>query len=411
MIVETWLDAEFEGGRHQRRVDLITAIEEEINMQSYHLTQWVLFFFIYSFIGWVWECCFVSVRKRRWVNRGFMYGPMLPIYGFGALAVLISTIRVRDSIPLIFLFGMVGATLLEYVTGAVMERLFNVKYWDYSNQKFNLNGYICLTSSLGWGLFSVLLVKFVHVPIEGAVLKIPTIIAEGIAFVLTVAAAVDVTQSFNDAMDLKRILAQLEESKKQIRKIQEKLKVASEEFVEDYRQRAGEFVEDYRRRVEEHVEDYRGRAEEMAEDYKKLAEEHMDSYRQRAEEMVEGYKEEIKVQKKKRREQINSRKEEYLARVHARREERQRLLARLSERAELLMKEEFTSKVDELIGEDKREEYAKIKKNISREMTKMHDRTDRSYIRAARHLKGNPTAVSKRFSEALAELRKHMDEK
>ena len=380
-------------------------------MQSYHLTQWVLFFFIYSFIGWVWECCFVSVRKRRWVNRGFMYGPMLPIYGFGALAVLISTIRVRDSIPLIFLFGMVGATLLEYVTGAVMERLFNVKYWDYSNQKFNLNGYICLTSSLGWVLFSVLLVKFVHVPIEGAVLKIPTIIAEGIAFVLTVAAAVDVTQSFNDAMDLKRILAQLEESKKQIRKIQEKLKVASEEFVEDYRQRAGEFVEDYRRRVEEHVEDYRGRAEEMAEDYKKLAEEHMDSYRQRAEEMVEGYKEEIKVQKKKRREQINSRKEEYLARVHARREERQRLLARLSERAELLMKEEFTSKVDELIGEDKREEYAKIKKNISREMTKMHDRTDRSYIRAARHLKGNPTAVSKRFSEALAELRKHMDEK
>lgn len=380
-------------------------------MQSYHLTQWVLFFFIYSFIGWVWECCFVSVRKRRWVNRGFMYGPMLPIYGFGALAVLISTIRVRDSIPLIFLFGMVGATLLEYVTGAGMERLFNVKYWDYSNQKFNLNGYICLTSSLGWGLFSVLLVKFVHVPIEGAVLKIPTIIAEGIAFVLTVAAAVDVTQSFNDAMDLKRILAQLEESKKQIRKIQEKLKVASEEFVEDYRQRAGEFVEDYRRRVEEHVEDYRGRAEEMAEDYKKLAEEHMDSYRQRAEEMVEGYKEEIKVQKKKRREQINSRKEEYLARVHARREERQRLLARLSERAELLMKEEFTSKVDELIGEDKREEYAKIKKNISREMTKMHDRTDRSYIRAARHLKGNPTAVSKRFSEALAELRKHMDEK
>ena len=88
----------------------------------------------------------------------------------------------------------------------------------------------------------------------------------------------------------------------------------------------------------------------------------MDSYRQRAEEMVEGYKEEIKVQKKKRREQINSRKEEYLARVHARREERQRLLARLSERAELLMKEEFTSKVDELIGEDKRKNTRRSRK-------------------------------------------------
>ena len=391
-------------------------------MYEYTWYQWLCFFYLYCFFGWIFESSYVSLKEKRLVNRGFLRLPMLPLYGTGAVMMLWVSLPVQDNLLFVYLSGVAAATALEYVTGWGMERLFKVKYWDYSNQKFNLNGYICLTSSLGWGLFSVLLVKFVHVPIEGAVLKIPTIIAEGIAFVLTVAAAVDVTQSFNDAMDLKRILAQLEESKKQIRKIQEKLKVASEEFVEDYRQRAGEFVEDYRqragefvedyrRRVEEHVEDYRGRAEEMAEDYKKLAEEHMDSYRQRAEEMVEGYKEEIKVQKKKRREQINSRKEEYLARVHARREERQRLLARLSERAELLMKEEFTSKVDELIGEDKREEYAKIKKNISREMTKMHDRTDRSYIRAARHLKGNPTAVSKRFSEALAELRKHMDEK
>ena len=380
-------------------------------MHVYTWYQWLTFFYLYCFFGWIFESSYVSILKRRFVNRCFLRIPMLPLYGSGAVMMLVVSEPFQDSLLLTWVSGVNGATILEYVTGWAMEQLFKVRYWDYSNQKFNLNGYICLTSSLGWGLFSVLLVKFVHVPIEGAVLKIPTIIAEGIAFVLTVAAAVGVTQSFNDAMDLKRILAQLEESKKQIRKIQEKLKVASEEFVEDYRQRAGEFVEDYRRRVEEHVEDYRGRAEEMAEDYKKLAEEHMDSYRQRAEEMVEGYKEEIKVQKKKRREQINSRKEEYLARVHARREERQRLLARLSERAELLMKEEFTSKVDELIGEDKREEYAKIKKNISREMTKMHDRTDRSYIRAARHLKGNPTAVSKRFSEALAELRKHMDEK
>ena len=391
-------------------------------MYEYTWYQWLSFFYIYCFFGWIFESTYVSLKQHRFVNRGFLRLPMLPLYGTGAVMMLWVSLPFKSSLVMVYISGVIGATILEYVTGWGMERLFKMKYWDYSNQKFNLNGYICLTSSLGWGLFSVLLVKFVHVPIEGAVLKIPTIIAEGIAFVLTVAAAVDVTQSFNDAMDLKRILAQLEESKKQIRKIQEKLKVASEEFVEDYRQRAGEFVEDYRqragefvedyrRRVEEHVEDYRGRAEEMAEDYKKLAEEHMDSYRQRAEEMVEGYKEEIKVQKKKRREQINSRKEEYLARVHARREERQRLLARLSERAELLMKEEFTSKVDELIGEDKREEYAKIKKNISREMTKMHDRTDRSYIRAARHLKGNPTAVSKRFSEALAELRKHMDEK
>ena len=150
-------------------------------MNSYHLTQWVLFFFFYSFVGWVWESCYVSARKHRWVNRGFMHGPMLPIYGSGALVVLISTIGVRENILLIFLFGMTAATLLEYATGAVMERLFHVRYWDYSNQKLNLHGYICVTSSLCWGCFSVLLVRVIHVPVENAVLKFPLMAADGIA--------------------------------------------------------------------------------------------------------------------------------------------------------------------------------------------------------------------------------------
>ena len=184
-------------------------------MNSYHLTQWVLFFFFYSFAGWIWESCYVSVRKHRWVNRGFMHGPMLPIYGSGALVVLISTIGVRENVVLIFLFGMTAATLLEYVTGAAMESLFHVRYWDYSNQKLNLHGYICVSSSLCWGCFSVLLVRVCHVPIETVVLKLPLIAADGIAFVLVAVAAADLTQSFNEAMDMKRILAQLEESKAQ----------------------------------------------------------------------------------------------------------------------------------------------------------------------------------------------------
>ena len=61
-------------------------------MHAYHLSQWLIFFFIYSFIGWVWESCYVSVRKRHWVNRGFLHGPMLPIYGSGAVVILVSTI-------------------------------------------------------------------------------------------------------------------------------------------------------------------------------------------------------------------------------------------------------------------------------------------------------------------------------
>lgn len=321
-------------------------------MHAYYFSQWVLFFFIYSFIGWVWESCYVSVRKHRWVNRGFMHGPMLPLYGSGALVVLVSTISVRENMALVFLLGMLAATVLEYFTGAAMERIFHVRYWDYSNQKLNIHGYICVSSSLCWGGFSVLLVRVVHLPIETAVLKIPPAVAEAIAFVLAVTAAVDLTQSFNEAMDLKRILVQLEESREQIRKIQEKLKVAAEDAKQDYLRHSEE------------------------------------------------------RSRKKR-----SRKAAYLKRIDMRRQERRRQLEELSQRAEQLLREELPSRVGDLIGEERREELSALLQNIRREIGKMGERTDRSYLHAARHLWRNPTAVSERFRDALDELRKNMEDR
>ena len=321
-------------------------------MHAYYLPQWVLFFFIYSFIGWVWESCYVSVRKRRWVNRGFMHGPMLPLYGSGAIVVLVSTIGVRENAALIFLLGMMAATVLEYFTGAAMERLFHVRYWDYSNQKLNLHGYICVTSSLCWGFFSVLLVRVVHVPVETAVLRIPLTVSEGAALVLSVAAAVDLTQSFNEAMDLKRILSQLEESREQIRKLQEKLKVAAEDAKEDY----------------------------------------------------------LRYSEERSRKRL-FRKAAYLERIDMRRQERRRQLEELSQRAEQLLREEIPSRVGDLIGEERREELSALLQNILREIGKMGERTDRSYLHAARHLWRNPTAVSERFRDALDELRKNMEDR
>lgn len=318
-------------------------------MYFYDLTRWVLFFFIYSFIGWVWESCYVSLRKRRWVNRGFMHGPMLPLYGSGALVVLISTIGVRDNVALIFLLGMTAATILEYVTGTVMEALFHVRYWDYSSQKLNLKGYICAAASLCWGCFSVLLVRVIHVPIEAAVLRLPSAAATWISMILSVTAAVDLTQSFNEAMDMRRLLAQLEESRKQIRKMQDRLRVTTEEVREDYRKYLQERSE------------------------KKL-----------------------------------SRRKAYLERIDIKRKETQNLLAALYERADQLLHEELPSKVSGLIGEERREDLLGLKQNIKEELGKMRSRTDRGYLRAAEHLRRNPTAVSDRFKEALEEIRRIM---
>lgn len=196
-------------------------------MYDYTVAQWLLFFFAYCFVGWVWESCYVSVRKHQWVNRGFMHGPLLPIYGSGAVIILLMTIPVRENLGLIFLFGMVGATTLEYCTGVCMEKLFKVKYWDYSNYRFNLNGHICLRVSIGWGVFSILLVRGMHLPVEYLVLKIPDNAAQLAAYILTVAAAVDFTQSFNEAMDLREIITKWSESNERIQRIQSRLEAIS----------------------------------------------------------------------------------------------------------------------------------------------------------------------------------------
>lgn len=196
-------------------------------MYNYTVAQWLLFFFVYCFVGWVWESCYVSVRKHQWVNRGFMHGPLLPIYGSGAVIILLMTIPVRENLGLIFLFGMVGATTLEYCTGVCMEKLFKVKYWDYSNYRFNLNGHICLRVSIGWGVFSILLVRGLHLPVEYLVLKIPDNAAQLAAYILTVAAAVDFTQSFNEAMDLREIITKWSESNERIQRIQSRLEAIS----------------------------------------------------------------------------------------------------------------------------------------------------------------------------------------
>ena len=108
---------------------------------QYSLYEWLIFFYIYSFFGWIFESVYVSLRKKRWVNRGFLLGPFLPIYGGGAVMMLFVSEPFKSNLILTYFAGAVGATLLELVTGMVMESIFKVRYWDYSDRKYNYKGY------------------------------------------------------------------------------------------------------------------------------------------------------------------------------------------------------------------------------------------------------------------------------
>lgn len=193
---------------------------------SYSLTQWILFFFWYCFLGWIWECLFVSVKRawknKKWefVNRGFLHGPVIPIYGFAAITILLATIQVRENTIAIYVLGALTATLFELVTGTVMERLFKVKYWDYSDMPLNYHGHICLFVSLFWGAFSVLLVRVIHVPVENLLMQVPSFLCEAFAFALMAIFAYDTTTSFNEAMDLREVLESLSENNETVKRLE-----------------------------------------------------------------------------------------------------------------------------------------------------------------------------------------------
>ena len=219
-------------------LSLYANTKEDI-MFAYNLWQGSAFFIIYCLLGWIGESLYVSWEHRKWVNRGFLHGPFLPIYGFGAVIILISTIPVRNNYFLIFLFGMLGATLLEYFTGWAMEQIFHVKYWDYTYDFCNLHGYICLGCSLTWGVCALLLTGLVHTPIEKLVLSLPAVPLMVIDIVFAVYFIWDMITSAQEAFDLKKIILENED----VQRIQKRLDVIHA-FAEDDKEKFEDYLKE-----------------------------------------------------------------------------------------------------------------------------------------------------------------------
>lgn len=120
------------------------------------------FYFIYSFIGWCGEVCAAAVKKKKFINRGFVSGPFCPIYGAGAAAFAVFLPELTENPFFLFLGGVILASFIEFTTGALLEKLFHKKWWDYSKMRFNFEGYICARYSLLWGGFALLAVYLVN---------------------------------------------------------------------------------------------------------------------------------------------------------------------------------------------------------------------------------------------------------
>lgn len=226
-------------------------------MYNYAWYHWITFFFLYCFLGWIFESAYVSLKKRKPVNRGFLRLPMLPLYGFGAIMMLWVSLPVQDNIILVYLSGVLGATILEYVTGYVMERLFRIKYWDYSSQKYNLHGYICLSSSIAWGFLTLFMTDVIHKPIERFVLALPPLAEFAFITVVGLLFAADTVQSTREALNLAKALEAMTKMKADLESMQVQMALLKAEIAQ---------------RVEEYKDGHPSYSELSAETHARLAE-------------------------------------------------------------------------------------------------------------------------------------------
>lgn len=318
-------------------------------MYSYTIVQWVFFFYFYCFFGWCFESAYVSLKCRKPVNRGFMRGPFLPLYGSGAIMMLVVSMPFQDNLLFVYIAGCIGATVLEYVTGVTMEALFKVRYWDYSKNRFNFQGHICLGSSLAWGALTILMTEVLHKPVEQLVLWIPSQILTVVTLVLTAVIFADFALSFKAALDLRDVLVKMEKAKSELLHIQKRLDVI----------------------IALTNEELANKREELAESIGQRKDALSEGLETRMEDLKRGIEEKLESGKKLL--QLSEDSSQY----------REKLRGELGE-----LRSKYNSSVED------RKRLSRIKDFFQRDM-----------------LRSNPTMSSKRFREALEELKKSAGEK
>lgn len=189
-------------------------------------------FFIYAVLGWIYESLYVSYTKKQWVNRGFLNGPIIPIYGAGATIVYVVFWKFRGQYLLVYFGGMILASVLEYVTSYVMEILFHAKWWDYSDMKYNLNGRIALRVSIFWGFLSIFMIEMLQPHMVKVLNQIPRPQGEYVAYGIILVTSLDCFLTVVHTVQLDKILGDLHKIRQEFTEYIESTKLyeTKEEF-------------------------------------------------------------------------------------------------------------------------------------------------------------------------------------
>ena len=237
-------------------------IREFYMISEYSAYQWISFFFVYSFMGWVFESTYVSIKVRHFTNIGFLKGPCLPIYGSGAVMMLFVAGPFQGHLLATYFAGIIGATLLELATGAAIEAIFKVRYWDYSGKFLNYHGYICLSSSITWGFFTVGLYEWLHPAVLYGLEQIPDQTGDILFALIGITFLIDALVSVREAADLRNLLLHLEDMRYELQLLKKRadvvMAVLDDEWHSQVKDPAAERLAELRSSLEGQIDRMKG---------------------------------------------------------------------------------------------------------------------------------------------------------
>lgn len=179
-------------------------------MNTILIYQYACFFIIYAFLGWCTEVIYAVLTTGKFVNRGFLNGPVCPIYGFGVVSIVSMLLPISNNLPLLFLSSVILTSLLEFVTGFILEKMFQSKWWDYTDKPFNIMGYVCLSFSIMWGFGAIFIVNFLHPTIYMIIKYTPMWLGLLLIAICYIAILIDSIVTIKSVIGLNARLSQLE---------------------------------------------------------------------------------------------------------------------------------------------------------------------------------------------------------
>lgn len=183
----------------------------------------LLYFFVYGFLGWCTEVGFAAFKTHHFVNRGFLNGPICPIYGVGVTAVITILTPYKSDIIVLYILSVVLVTVLEGVTGWAMDKIFHNKWWDYSDMPLNIGGYVCLLFSIVWGFACLFIIYFIQPLVHDLLAFIPTIVGIILIIILGITLIADLYVTASTIFKFNRRLAAMEKIAAEMHEISEQI--------------------------------------------------------------------------------------------------------------------------------------------------------------------------------------------